>query len=64
MSTVEMLLWKYTPGIARMLDDDEGDQILTYIGILVLIGGVILVLRNVFSQASGAAEGTGSWFGG
>jgi len=25
---------------------------------------VILVLRNVFSQASGAAEGTGSWFGG
>lgn len=64
MSTGEMLLWKYAPGIAKMMRDEEGDQILTYVGILVLIGGVILVLRSVFSQAGGAAEGTGSWFGG
>lgn len=64
MSTTKMLLWAYAPNIARLIDDEEGDQILTYVGILVLIGGVILVLRNVFGQAGGAAEDTSSWFGG
>jgi len=64
MAIAKTYLWKYAPQVAKLLDDRESDQILTYVGILVLIGGVILILTGVFQQAGGAAEQTGGWFGG